>query len=160
MNKINKQISAKTVLVVDEHGQKLGTYLTEDAIIKAQSEAKDLIEIVGNVSPPVCKIIELGKFQYEQRKQQKHQKRAPELKEFQFGINIDPHDLRIKADQMSKLLSKHHPIRVVVKFRGREIEKKNLGYELIENLKLILPKAIFDTVRAEEKTLVTNVRYK
>lgn len=155
--RINQQILSSTVRVVEESGNNLGIMKFSDALTKAQSESKDLIEIVPNVTPPVCKIMEWGKFLYEQKKSSKPQK-TPDWKEFQFNINIDPHDLATKARQITKLLDKKHPIRVIIKFRGRELEHMNLGHQVIKDLQTLLPNYKIEIPKQEEKQLITSIR--
>lgn len=158
-NKINSQITAKNVRVLDEQGNNLGILSISEALKRATAEDKDLVEIVSTSNPPVCKIIEWGKFKYEQKKAVKPVK-TPEQKEFRFNINIDPHDLGVKANQIKALLEKKHPIKIVVKFHGREIAHQEMGHEIVAQLKALLPNAIFENTKLEDKQLITNLRHK
>ena len=155
--RVNRQILAPVVRVIEETGNNIGTMSFNDALEKAQSEGKDLIEIVPTATPPVCKITEWGKYQYEQKKAQKPQK-TPEWKEFQFNINIDTHDLQTKAHQMEKLLSKKHPIKIIVRFRGREMAHMGNGFKVIAALQALLPRYTIDPAKQEDKQLITNIR--
>lgn len=155
--RVNRQILAPVVRVIEESGNNIGTMSFNSALEKAQLEGKDLIEIVPTATPPVCKIMEWGKYQYEQKKAQKPQK-TPEWKEFQFNINIDPHDLQTKAHQMEKLLSKKHPIKVVVRFRGREMAHMEHGFKIIADLQTLLPKYTIDPAKQEDRQLITSIR--
>lgn len=159
MNRINKQITAHNVMVIDEDGNRLGTMTTKQAIEKAEADFKDLIEVSSSSSPPVCKIMEYGKFVYEQKKVQK-QPKSPEMKEFRFGINIDTHDLQTKAKHITELLDKKHPIRVVIRFKGRENARIDSGHVVIDKLKLLVANGNFSTTTQEDKTLVTTIRKK
>lgn len=155
--RVNNQITAKTVFVVDDEGNKIGSMATADALAKAYADGKDLVEIAPNATPPVCKIIDASKYAYEQKKAKK-QPKSPAPKEFQFNPNIDPHDLGIKANHMRELLDKGHPIHVIVKFRGRENQKKDRGVEIIDALKIALPTAKFDAVKTEDRAITVNIR--
>jgi translation initiation factor IF-3 len=157
--KINHQITASSVRVIDSAGVNIGTMLLTAALAKAIAEEKDLIEIVPTAIPPVCKIMEYGKYQYEQKKAQKPQK-TPAPKEFRFSVNIDPHDLKIKADHIIELLIKGHLIRIAIIFRGREITHKDNGIAVLEQLKTLIPLYTFDPVKQEDKQLITTVRPK
>ena len=158
VNARNRQIAEKQIRVVDDQGTNLGVMDTDVAIDLARAEGKDLIEI-SKGNPPVCKIIEFGKFKYELKKSTKIQK-SPSIKEFHFNLNIDPHDLQIKAGQIKKLLEKGHPIKIAVIYHGREITHKDAGYYVIDNLKGLLSDFVFDDIRFEEKQLLTNIKPK
>jgi translation initiation factor IF-3 len=155
--RVNRQILAPTVRVIEESGNNLGIMNFRDALDKAQVEGKDLIEIVPTAVPPVCKIMERGKFLYEQKKAQKPQK-TPVQKEFQFNINIATHDLEIKAHHIKQLLEKGHPIKIVVRFRGREMAHISNGFQIILNLQKLLPDYEIPQAKQEEKQLITNIR--
>jgi translation initiation factor IF-3 len=155
--RVNLQILAKQVRVIDDLGANLGIMATSEALILASEVEKDLIEISPTAIPPVCKIMEYGKFLYETKKATKPQKN-PELKEFRFKINIDRHDLETKASQIKKLLEKGHPIRVVIRFFGRENAHKDAGYELINDLKALLTEYTFNDAKQEDKQIVTGIR--
>ena len=132
---------------------------TVQAIQLAETNNKDLIEVSANSTPPVCKIMEYGKFVYEQKKAQK-QPKSPEQKEVRFGINIDTHDLQTKAKHISELLDKNHPIKVVIRFKGREIVRPEAGQELLDKLKLLVANGIFSGAKVEEKNLIATIRKK
>jgi translation initiation factor IF-3 len=159
LNRINTQITVPTVLVIEENGTKLGVMTTSQALQLAETNGKDLVEISSNSTPPVCKIVEYGKFAFEQKKAQK-QPKTPELKEFRFGINIDDHDLQIKSAHIIELLNKNHPIKIVVRFRGREIGKMDPGYKLLEKLKLSITNGIFSAAKEEDKSITAMIRRK
>lgn len=157
--RINRQILSKQIRVIDDQGNNLGVLAFAQGLEIAEKAGMDLIEISPNANPPVCKVMEYGKFLYEQKKAVKPQKN-PEQKEFRFNVNIDPHDLATKTSQMRKLLEKGHPIHVVVRYHGREIAHKDTGYEVVNDLKASLKEFPFSEVKLEEKQLVTNIRPK
>jgi translation initiation factor IF-3 len=160
MSRANKQILAPQVFVVAEDGEKLGVMDTWDAILKANEEGKDLVEVAPNANPPVCKIIELSKYQYMQKKHTKHVNKSPEQKEFRFGITIGDHDLQTKLNQITKLLQKGHPIKFVVRFFGREVDHKDQGFALLERIQSLLPIAQFDSTKIEHRSLSTTAKLK
>lgn len=155
--RINRQITANELFIIAENGDKLGNMSFSEALTLAESEGKDLIEIVPNAKPPVCKIIEFSKFQYQQNKHAK-QKKTPVMKEFRFGLNIGDHDLATKLNQMSELLAKGHPLKIVVRFFGREINHKDQGQVLIDKLKKSLPNTTFDDIKEEGRSFIVMVR--
>ena len=155
--RINRQITANELFVISETGEKLGNMSFADALTMAESEGKDLVEIVPNANPPVCKIIEFSKFQYQQAKNSK-QKKTPDLKEFRLGLNIGDHDLSTKLNQMNQLIVKGHPLKIVIRFFGREITHKDQGIALINKIKASMPNTIFDDVKEEGRSLIVMVR--
>lgn len=146
-------------MVIAEDGTRVGNMLVNQAMQIATDTGKDLVEISPNTDPPVCKIIEYGKFVYEQKKNQK-QPKTPDVKEFRFGINIFDHDLQVKARQITELLDKNHPIKIVIRFRGREITRKEAGNELLDKLKLLIANGHFSEVKEEDKTFIITIRKK
>lgn len=152
MNRVNEQITEKSVTLIDEEGNNLGAHNTVDAIKLARSRSLDLVE----VGRGVCKILNFQKYLYQQQKTKKT-KHAPDQKEFRFGINIEDHDLQTKARHINELLKKGHPIKVVVRFYGRENAHPEFGHELIERLKLLLEDYVMDKPRHEEKQLIANI---
>ena len=151
--RVNRQILDKSVRLIDENGVNTGIISTVDALQLAQDKGLDLIE----VGPGVCKIGNYQKLLYQQKKAHKS-KPAPSLKEFQFGVNIAPHDLQVKANKINDLLEKNHPIRLVVRFYGRENAKPEKGHELIEKISSLLQGAIVDPPKQEGTMLIAMAR--
>jgi translation initiation factor IF-3 len=150
---INKKITGKTTLVIDEDGVNLGKMSVDDALQLAQSKELDLVE----VGPGVCKIQNYQKFLYAQKKANKS-KPAPSLKEFQFKLNIAFHDMQVKANHINELLVKGHPIRLVIKFYGRENAHPEKGQELLKNITSLLTGAIVDSSKQEGNQIIAMVR--
>jgi translation initiation factor IF-3 len=119
-------------------GQQLGVMLTPQAIKAAKDRGLDLVEISPTAEPPVCKIVDYGKYKYIQEKHKKeahkHQK-ASKLKELKFRIGIDPHDYLIKITHAEDFLCEGHKVRVQLQFRGRQMAHQELGYELAKRIK-------------------------
>lgn len=116
---INNQITAKTVKVINDQEEYLGEISFDDAMQKAKSEQKDLICINDKVEPPLCRIQDFGKYQYQLKKNSKKQK-VPELKEIKIRPNTDKHDLEIKAKHVNQFLQNNHHVKIVMVLIGRE----------------------------------------
>jgi translation initiation factor IF-3 len=140
MTRINDRIRAPKVRVVMADGQQLGVMGSREALAKAQSLGLDLVEIAGQVDPPVCKIIDYGKFKYEQAKLKKQKsKSATRMKEVKFRVGTGQHDYNIKLGRAEGFLDTNHKCRFVLQFKGRENAHKELGFvvlnRIIEDLK-------------------------
>ena len=133
--RINHQIRVPQVLLIDESGVSIGVISTSEALQRAFSAELDLVEVAANLRPPVCKIMDFGKYQYEQAKsissQRKNQKSHIE-KEIRLGLKIDDHDLQTKSKRVDLFINKGHKVKITVVFRGREITHKELGHEVME----------------------------
>jgi len=140
----NHRIRAREVFLVDASGQKLGVVNINDAMAAARQAGLDLVEVSGNTNPPVCKILDFGKFRYELAKRDREAKRhnlAAKVKEMKFHVNIDPHDYGTKMRHAEDFLWKGMKVKVVMAFRGREMQHQDLGKALVksirEDLKLV-----------------------
>ena len=153
MQRSNEEILEERVLVIDENGINLGNIATFEAIKLARSKGLDLIE----VGRGVCKIQNLKKYLYHQKKAHKS-KPAPELKEFRFGVNIAQHDLEIKVNHINELIEKGHPIRIVIRFRGRETVRPEKGTELFESIVKLLVNSTHDEPKREGNQLISTIR--
>lgn len=132
--RINKWIRVPQVFLIDENGQKVGTISTSEALQRAHNTGLDLVEVAPNLRPPVCRILDFGKYQYEQAKSQLGQKKknkTKDIKEIRLGLKIDDHDLKIKSKKVDQFLSKGHKVKIAIKFKGREITHPELGRELL-----------------------------
>jgi translation initiation factor IF-3 len=117
-------------------GQQLGVMKLSDAIRKAQEMGLDLVEVAANANPPVCRIVDFGKFKYEAAKQEKEKKNAgSKLKEIKFRVNIDEHDYVTKMRHAEEFLDKGNKVRVQLQFRGREMAHQELGMQLMDRVK-------------------------
>jgi translation initiation factor IF-3 len=133
----NGKIRAREVRVLDEAKQPVGVMPLNEALRLAQSKGLDLVEIAPTAVPPVCRIVEYGKFQYEESKKKKDsQSRQPanQMKELQFTANIDPHDLRIKMQHAIEFLCEGLKVRVRLRFRGRQKAHKEFGQDIVNQL--------------------------
>ncbi len=128
----NEQIRTPRVLLIKE-GKNLGTYPTNEAIRMAREEGLDLVEVSSNSNPPVCSIMDYGKFVFDQQRKKKLQKQSQQKeKEINFRYVIDEHDLTIKANQIKKLIEKGYKVKVVVKFKARENAHRDKGFTAIK----------------------------
>ena len=134
----NERIRAQEVQVINSQGQNLGTLRLKEAIEAAKQEGLDLIEISPNANPPVCKIIDIGKYKYDlQKKANKAKKKQKivNLKEIKLRPVTETHDYNFKIKNAQKFLSKGDKVKFTVMFKGREMQHTNLGYDLMERIK-------------------------
>jgi len=135
--KTNNRINSPEVQVITSDGDNLGIIKTNDAISRAKEEGLDLIEIAPNANPPVCKIMDMGKFKYDQQKKaskaKKNQKKV-ELKEIKLRPVTGVHDYTFKIKNAQKFLSKGDKVKFTVKFKGRELQHKYLGNRLMDKI--------------------------
>ena len=132
--RVNGKIRAREVRVIGPDGKQLGVFLLNDALNLARQHGVDLVEISANAVPPVCRIIEIGKFRYELAKKEKESRKhqhASTVKEVQLSPRIDPHDLGIKVQHAVNFLCEDMKVKVALKFRGREMAHTEVGFEVI-----------------------------
>ncbi len=135
MTRINDRIRAPRVRVVTSDGQQLGVMSARDALAKAQALGLDLVEIAAQVDPPVCKIVDYGKYKYEQAKLKKQKsKSATRMKEVKFRVGTGQHDYNIKLGRAETFLEGNHKVRFVLQFRGRENAHKDLGFVVLQRI--------------------------
>jgi translation initiation factor IF-3 len=130
----NKEIRAKEVRVIDPDGNQLGVIPTQEALKAAMEFGLDLVEVSPNAKPPVCKIMDYGKYKYELTKKQQEAKKKQstfQLKEIKIRPKTGDHDLQVKIGHIRKFLGKKDKVRVTVVFRGREITLSDRGRELL-----------------------------
>lgn len=109
----------------------------QEALKVAEEAGVDLVEISPNANPPVAKVVDWGKYQYQKMKEQQKNRRsnkATELKQMRFGLKIGTNDLEIKLRKIREFLSEGHKVKILIFYRGREMAHKELGYELIERV--------------------------
>jgi translation initiation factor IF-3 len=132
--RINRQIFAKKVRLIDHEGKQRGVVDKEEALAEAKEQALDLVEVAGEADPPVCRIMDYGKYQYEQNKKTKEgnkRQKAVQLKEIKIGLQIAEHDLLFKAKKAQEFLTDGHKLKIVLFFKGREITHTDLGRGLM-----------------------------
>lgn len=136
---MNASIVCKEVRLIDADGNMVGIVSPEEANIMASEAGLDLVEISPNASPPVCKIMDFGKFKYDQQKREaeaRKKQKTIELKEIKFRPNTDKHDYEVKMRSVTKFLENGDKVKITLRFRGREMAHQELGAELMERVVL------------------------
>ena len=135
----NNRITSPEVQVINSDGENLGVLNLQEAISKAKDQNLDLIEIAPNARPPVCKIMDMGKYKYDQQKKlnkaKKKQKKI-ELKEIKLRPVTEVHDYTFKIKNAQKFLSKGDKVKFTIRFKGREMQHTKLGNDLMEKIKI------------------------
>jgi translation initiation factor IF-3 len=135
--RINERIRIREVRLIDEEGQQVGVVPTFDALQMARERGLDLVEVAPNAMPPVCRLMDYGKFRYEQSRKERESRRNQhviELKEVRIRPKIDDHDLETKGRQAAKFLDAGDKVKLTVLFRGREMAHPDLGKALLDQL--------------------------
>lgn len=133
----NRDIRVPMVRVIDEEGQQLGVLPVEEAVTAAEDRDLDLVEVSPNADPPVCKIMDLGRYKYTQQKkaqEAKKRQRVVEVKEVKLRIKIEEHDYAIKRRHAERFLNDGNKAKVTIMFRGREVTHPDLGRKLLERM--------------------------
>jgi translation initiation factor IF-3 len=128
--RVNRMIRARDVRVVTEEGEQLGVLAVADALREAEDRGLDLIEVAPQADPPVCRIMDYGKFRYQQRKKERESQkkgRQVEMKTIRVRPNTDDHDMEVKAKHAQKFLQRGHKVKFNVIFRGPELRHKEIG---------------------------------
>ena len=152
LHRRNGKIRAREVRVIDELKQQLGVMSLGDALALARAKGLDLIEIAATATPPVCRIVDYGKFLYSETKRNKesHQS-AGKMKEIQISPAIDPHDLAVKRDHAIQFLCDDMKVRIKLRFRGRQKAHKEIGFEVIN--KFVADLALYGQADSPPKML-------
>ncbi len=132
---INEEIRAKEVRIIGDDGEQIGVVATSKALEMAYEKDLDLVLMAPNAEPPVCRIMDYGKYRFERDKREKEAKKKQttvEVKEIQLSCRIDTHDFETKVKHAHRFLGDGNKVRVVVKFRGREMSHQDLGREMLE----------------------------
>ncbi|MCU0731731.1 MAG: translation initiation factor IF-3, partial [Hyphomonas sp.] len=136
--KINDQIRAREVRLIDENGQNVGVVNKFDALQRATDAGLDLVEISPDAEPPVCKILDYGKYKYQEQKKQaearKNQK-IVEIKEIKMRPGIDDHDYDVKMRAIRRFFEEGDKVKITLRFRGREMAHQHLGMEVLNRVK-------------------------
>ena len=135
--KMNERIRAREVRVIGPEGEQLGIMNPMDATRKAREQNLDLVEISATANPPVCRIMDYGKFLYEQEKKERAAKKNQKqivLKEVKFSVNVDEHDYVTKRNHVLRFLGEGDKAKASLRFRGREMAHQNLGRKVLERL--------------------------
>ena len=133
--------------MIDEKGENLGTMPTDQGVALAKERGLDLVEVAPQASPSVCKIVDYGKYHYQQEKRERKQQHRSRLKEMKFTIKIGEHDFQTKMRRVRKFLTQGDTVRVSIFFRGREIVHASRGRDLLQRVATDLS----DVARVEEQ---------
>ena len=135
---MNRDIVAQSIRVVGEDGEMLGVMSIEDALEKADALALDLVEISPNSDPPVCKILDYGKFKYQAQKkatEARKKQKTVDVKEIKMRPSIERHDYDVKMRAINKFLDDGDKVKVTIRFRGREFLHQELGMQMLERVR-------------------------
>ena len=131
-------ISSIKVRCIDENGEQLGILQIDEAIRRAEAAGLDLVEVQPNVDPPVCKILDYGKYKYEAQKranEAKKKQKVVEVKEIKLRPNIDEHDYQVKMRNVRKFIDAGDKVKVTLRFRGREMAHQELGAQVLKRVR-------------------------
>ena len=136
--RINEHIRVREVRLIDENGENVGVMPTIDARVRANDVGLDLVEISPDANPPVCKILDFGKYKFQLQKKaaeaRKHQK-VVELKEIKMRPGIDDHDYEVKMRSIHRFFEEGDKVKITLRFRGREMAHTNLGMDVLKRVK-------------------------
>jgi translation initiation factor IF-3 len=136
--RVNEDIRTATVRLIDHNGEMQGVMSTREAIQRAYAVGLDLLEISPNAEPPVAKILDFGKFKYEQQKKRneaKKKQKVIEIKEIKVRPNIDENDYQVKLRAMKSFIDEGDKVKVTLRFRGREMAHQDIGVKVLERIR-------------------------
>ena len=136
--RINREIRAAQVRVIDMEGKQLGVISLSEALAEAAKAGLDLVEVSPTAAPPVCRIMDYGKFRYQQSKKVQVSKKSQtviQVKEIRIRPKTEAHDLEVKVKHVVKFLEQHNKVKISMMFRGREIAYTEIGRKIMENIK-------------------------
>jgi translation initiation factor IF-3 len=136
--RVNQEIRVREVQLIDHDGANRGVTATHEAIALAQAAGLDLVEISPNTVPPVCKILDYGKYKYQAQKkaaEARKKQKTVEVKEIKLRPGIDTHDYEVKMRSMRRFFEEGDKVKVTLRFRGREMAHQDLGYKLLDRVK-------------------------
>ena len=146
--RINEEIRIREVRVTDSNGEQLGIMLTRDALRLAEEQHLDLVEVAPKARPPVCRIMDFGKYRYEQQKRDKEARKKQKvvtIKEVKLRPNIEQHDFDVKLKSAMRFIEEGNKVKVTIMFRGRELSHPELGSEILNKM----ASALGDNVNVE-----------
>jgi len=143
--RINEEIRIREVRVTDANGEQLGIMLTRDALRLAEEQHLDLVEIAPKARPPVCRIMDFGKYRYEQQKRDKEARKKQKvitIKEVKLRPNIEQHDFEVKLKNAQRFIEEGNKVKVTVMFRGRELSHPELGNAVLDKISQALAESV------------------
>jgi len=136
--RINEEIRAREIHLIDKDGSNRGNVTVQEALVFAQEAGLDLVEISPNATPPVCKLLDFGKYKYQEQKkaaEARKKQKVVEVKEIKFRPMIDDHDYDVKMRSMIRFFEEGDKVKVTLRFRGREMAHQELGVKLLDRVK-------------------------
>ncbi len=157
--RVNEEIRSAQVRLIDQDGEMQGVMSARDAMLRAFSVGLDLLEISPNADPPVCKILDFGKYKYELQKKKneaKKKQKVIEIKEIKVRPNIDENDYQVKMRAMKSFIEEGDKVKVTLRFRGREMAHQNIGIRVLERIRaeLDLTTKVEQMPRLENRQMV------
>ena len=146
--RVNQEIKVDKVRLVDESGEMAGVVSVQEALELAEQAGLDLVEVSPNASPPVCKILDFGKYKYQQQKRANEARKKQKVitvKEVKVRPTIDAHDLEVKMRNVRKFLDAGDKVKITLRFRGREMSHQELGKKLLDDIR----EELGDTIKVE-----------
>jgi translation initiation factor IF-3 len=134
---MNEMITAREVFLIDQDGTKIGNTPFREALVMAQEAVMDLVEIVPNAEPPVCKIMDYGKHKYQEQKkaaEARKKQKIVEVKEIKMRPNIDDHDYDVKMKAILRFFEEGDKVKLTLRFRGRELSHTDIGMKVLERI--------------------------
>jgi len=153
--RVNEEIRSPQVRLIDQDGEMLGVMSAREALIRAYDVGLDLLEISPNAVPPVVKILDYGKYKYEQQKkanEARKRQKVVEIKEIKVRPNIDDHDYDVKMRQMKEFIGEGDKVKVTLRFRGREMAHQDLGLKVLDRIRTELA----ETTKVEQMPRLEN----
>jgi len=147
--RVNNQIRAASIRLIDHNGAMIGVVSVAEGLKLAEQAGLDLVEISPTATPPVCKVLDYGKYKYEVQKREHEARRKQkviQIKEIKLRPTIDKHDLEIKMKHTREFLEEGDKVRITLRFRGREMDHTNLGFQVIERVQ----EALKDCAKIEQ----------
>jgi len=136
--RVNREIDVRSIRLVGADGEMIGVVTLREGLTMAEEAGLDLVEVSPNADPPVCKILDFGKFKYEDQKKKnaaRKKQKVIEVKEIKLRPNIDEHDYDVKMRSMKKFLEEGDKVKVTLRFRGRELAHQDLGMKVLERVR-------------------------
>jgi len=136
--RVNREIDVRSIRLVGADGEMIGVVTLREGLLMAEEAGLDLVEVSPNADPPVCKILDFGKFKYEDQKKKnaaRKKQKVIEVKEIKLRPNIDDHDYDVKMRSMRKFLEEGDKVKVTLRFRGRELAHQDLGMKVLEKVR-------------------------
>lgn len=148
--RVNQDIRAPKVRVIDEHGEMAGVLTVKEGLEMARQAGMDLVEVSPNADPPVCKLLDFGKYKYMQQKranEARKKQKTFQVKEVKLRPNIDEHDLSVKKKNLHKFLEAGDKVKLTLRFRGREMAHQQMGLDLLNSIR----EELGDSVKVEHQ---------